>query len=361
MSSKIVFLTYSMGFYKQHNVIGLMSGTSLDGVDLAFVSFHHDKSWQYQLGVCQTIPYDEQWQKELKELHLRPLSEIQESSQRYAIYLSQLLSDFILKHNLQVDLICSHGHTVLHQPEKGITLQIGDGKIINTQLNIPVVCDFRTLDVELGGQGAPLVPVGDELLFSEFDYCLNLGGFSNFSFNNDGLRQAYDICPVNIVLNEYAHKLGEEYDNEGQIAKTGSINNELLKELNTINYYQQLPPKSLGKEWLEKEFMPILKKYNDSTPNIMRTVVEHIAIQIADCIRSGQCLVTGGGALNTFLMQRIVANSQANFILGNKKLIEYKEALIFGFLGVLNRENQINCLASVTGAKRNSIVGKYFA
>ena len=248
----------------------------------------------------------------------------------------------------------------MHQPEKGITLQIGDGKIINTQLKIPVVYDFRTLDVELGGQGAPLVPIGDELLFSEYDYCLNLGGFSNFSFNNDGLRQAYDICPVNIVLNEYAHKLGEEYDNEGQIAKTGSINNELLKELNAINYYQQLPPKSLGKEWLEIDFIPILKKYNDSTPNIMRTVVEHIAIQIADCIKLGQCLVTGGGALNAFLMQRIAANSQANFILGNKKLIEYKEALIFGLLGVLNREGEINCLASVTGAKRNSIVGKYF-
>ena len=350
-----------MGFYKQHNVIGLMSGTSLDGVDLAFVSFYHDKSWQYQLGVCQTIPYDEIWQKELKELHLKSTSEIKKYSKRYAIYLSQLLSDFINKYNLQVDLICSHGHTVLHQPEKGITLQIGDGKVINTQLNIPVVCDFRTLDVELGGQGAPLVPIGDELLFSEYDYCLNLGGFSNYSFSNDGLRLAYDICPVNIVLNEYASKLGKQFDKEGRIAKTGKINNELLRELNCISYYKKLPPKSLGKEWLEKDFLPILKKYNDSVPNIIRTAVEHIAIQIADCIKSGQCLVTGGGALNTFLMQRIAANSRANFILGNKKLIEYKEALIFGFLGVLNRENQINCLASVTGAKRNSIVGKYFA
>lgn len=350
-----------MNFYKQHNVIGLMSGTSLDGVDLAYVSFNRNKSWQYQLGVCQTIPYDERWQKELNKLHLKSISEIQKSNQRYSIYLSQLLSDFILKYNLEVDLICSHGHTVLHQPEKGVTLQIGDGKIINTQLNIPVVSDFRSLDVELGGQGAPLVPIGDELLFSEYDYCLNLGGFSNFSFNNNGLRQAYDICPVNIILNEYAHKLGEKYDNEGQIAKKGNINNELLNELNTINYYHQLPPKSLSKEWLEIDFSPIVKKYNDSTTNILRTLVEHIAIQITCCIKSGQCLVTGGGALNAFLMKRIMVNSQANFILANNKLIEYKEALIFGFLGVLNIENQINCLASVTGAKRNSIIGKYFA
>ena len=350
-----------MGFYKQYNVIGLMSGTSLDGVDLAFVTFYHNKSWQYQLKECQTIPYDEQWQKELKELHLKSITEIKETGKRYAVYLSQLLSNFILENNLQVDLICSHGHTILHQPEKGISLQIGDGKIINTQLNIPIICDFRTLDVELGGQGAPLVPIGDELLFGEYDYCLNLGGFSNFSFNDGGLRKAYDICPVNIILNEYARKLNKEYDNEGKIAKTGKINFKLLKELNAISYYKQLPPKSLAKEWLEKDFLQIVNKYNDNIPNIMRTIVEHIAIQITECIKLGKCLVTGGGAFNTFLLQRIKANSQANFIVGNKKLIEYKEALIFGFLGVLNRENQINCLASVTGAKRNSIVGKYFA
>lgn len=350
-----------MGSYKQYNVIGLMSGTSLDGVDLAFINFYHDKSWQYKLRECQTISYNEQWQKELKELHLKSITEILDSSKRYAVYLSQLLSNFILENNLHVDLICSHGHTILHRPEKGISLQIGDGKIINKQLNIPIVCDFRTLDVALGGQGAPLVPIGDELLFSEYDYCLNLGGFSNFSYSEAGLRKAYDICPVNIVLNEYARKLNKEYDNEGKIAKTGKINFELFKELNAIYYYKQSPPKSLGREWLEKDFLPILKKYNDNIPNIMRTIIEHIAIQIAKCIKSGKCLVTGGGAFNTFLLHRIKANSQANFITGNKKLINYKEALIFGFLGVLNRENQINCLASVTGAKRNSIVGKYFA
>ena len=346
--------------YKQYNVIGLMSGSSLDGVDLAFASFYYNKSWKYQLNVCQTIPYNKKWQKHLQQLHHKSITEINESSKLYAIYLSKLLSDFIIKHKLKVDLISSHGHTVLHDPDKGITLQIGDGKIINAKLKIPVVSDFRSLDVALGGQGAPLVPVGDELLFNKYDYCLNLGGFSNFSFKNNGLRTAYDICPVNIVLNEYSNKLGKQYDNKGLIAKTGSINNNLLKELNNINYYQKLPPKSLGKEWLEREFGCIVKKYNDSIPNIIRTLVEHIAIQIANCIKSGQCLVTGGGAYNTFLMQRIKVNSQANFILGDKKLIEFKEALIFGLLGVLNIEKQINCLASVTGAERNSVVGKHF-
>ena len=199
-----------MRIYKQYNVIGLMSGTSLDGVDLAFASFYYNKTWKYQLDVCQTIPYNKEWQTHLQQLHLKPISEIYQSSKRYAIYLSQLLNDFILKNNLKVDLISSHGHTVLHDPEKSITLQIGNGKIINEKLNIPVVSDFRILDVELGGQGAPLVPVGDELLFSKYDYCLNLGGFSNFSFKNDGLRKAYDICPVNIVLNKYYQKYGEQ-------------------------------------------------------------------------------------------------------------------------------------------------------
>lgn len=350
-----------MSFCKQYNVIGLMSGTSLDGVDLAFVSFYYKKKiWKYQLGECQTVPYDKKWKKYLKELHRKSVHEINDFSKKYANYLSKLLNDFIKKNKLKVDLISSHGHTILHQPDKGITLQIGDGKIINTNLNIPVVCDFRTLDVKLGGQGAPLVPVGDELLFSNYDYCLNLGGFSNFSFNNAGLRKAYDICPVNVILNIYANKLNKEFDDEGKIAMSGFVNHKLLKELNNISYYKQLPPKSLGVEWLTTNFLPIIEKYNDSIPNVVRTLVEHISIQISNCIKTGQCLVTGGGAYNNFLMQRISNKSQANFVIADKKLIEYKEAMIFGFLGVLKLEKQINCLASVTGAKMNSIVGSHF-
>ena len=348
-----------MGFYKQHNVIGLMSGTSLDGVDLAFIRFHYDKSWHYELGVCQTIPYDEQWLNELKTLHLKPLTDIQEANQRYAKYLSQLLNRFIQKNKLQVDAICSHGHTILHQPNKGITLQIGDGQEINKRLNIPVVSDFRSLDVELGGQGAPLVPIGDELLFNEYDYCLNLGGFSNFSYSKEKKRLAYDICPVNIALNTYANQLGYDYDKNGQMAQKGRINNSLLYELNGLKYYTTLAPKSLGKEWLENNFLPLVDKCEDSLENKLSTLVEHMAIQMGSCIPSGRCLLTGGGAFNTFLLQRMHVHSKANFIVGDKKLIEYKEALIFGLLGVLKIENQINCLASVTGAKRDSVVGQY--
>ena len=344
----------------KYRVIGLMSGTSLDGVDLAYVNFNFDGSWQYELGICQTFSYDENWLKELKELHLKSRDYINQIDNEYAKYLSNLISLFIKNNSLEVDLICSHGHTVLHEPEKGITLQIGNGKIINESLDIPVVCDFRSLDVELGGQGAPLVPIGDEILFKEYNYCLNLGGFSNFSYTYNGERKAYDICPINIALNHYSNKLGYKYDKNGDIAKNGSVNNELLEKLNAIYYYHKPPPKSLGKEWLEKHFIPLVDMVEDTVENKLCTLVEHAAIQIGKCITEGNCLITGGGTFNSYLINKIRDHSASKFTFSNKKLIEYKEAMIFGLLGVLHKENKINCLASVTGAKRNSSTGKYF-
>lgn len=338
-----------------------MSGTSLDGVDLTYVTFEFKDRWRFELGVCKTYPYNLKWLKELRNLHQKDRDYINKIDAEYAEYLARLISLFMHENSLDVDLISSHGHTILHEPEKGITLQIGNGALIHESLNTPVVCDFRTLDVELGGQGAPLVPIGDEILFNEYDYCLNLGGFSNFSYTENKVRKAFDICPVNIALNYYSNKLGFEYDDNGNIAKKGKINTPLLKELNSISFYHQDPPKSLGKEWLEQSFLKCVDTFDDTIENKLCTIVEHVAIQIGNCINNGNCLVTGGGAFNSYLMQRIQSHSKSNFVLGDKKLIEYKEALIFGLLGVLHRENKINCLASVTGAKRNSTTGKYFA
>lgn len=337
-----------------------MSGTSLDGVDLAYIEFNYQAKWTYKLGVCDTIPYDKKWLKELKGLHLKDKNYIDKIDKEYSDYLSIILEDFISKNKLEIDAICSHGHTVLHEPNKGVTLQIGNGKRIRESTGIAVVSNFRTLDVQLGGQGAPLVPVGDELLFSDYDYCLNLGGFSNFSYSSNGKRLAYDICPLNIALNYYVSQLGLEYDEDGKIAKIGQLNEKLLSALNGLKYYSQKPPKSLGKEWLEKTFIPLVDEFDDTIENKVRTLVEHMAIQLAYSIPYGNCLVSGGGAFNSYLMQRIKALSNANFILADKKLIEYKEALIFGLLGVLKIEGKINCLASVTGAKRDSTVGEYF-
>lgn len=343
-----------------YNVIGLMSGTSLDGIDLAYVNFSYDKKWMYKILECETYSYDLNWFNLLQTLHLESEKKISKINEDYGKFLANIIDDFISKNNLNVDLICSHGHTVLHQPEKKITVQIGCGKTIQKQLRIPVVCDFRSLDVKLGGQGAPLVPVGDELLFNQYDYCLNLGGFSNFSYQKDNERKAYDICPVNIVFNKYANKLERKFDKNGELAKQGIVNENLLKQLNNLDYYKIDPPKSLAKEWLEKNFIPIIDSYNDSEKNNLRTLVEHAAIQIGSCIKNGKCLVTGGGAFNSFLIERMKQNSNANFILSNKKLIEYKEAMIFGLLGVLRKENQINCLSSVTGAQRDSCTGTLY-
>jgi anhydro-N-acetylmuramic acid kinase len=250
---------------------------------------------------------------------------------------------------------------VFHQPSEGITRQIGNLELLAKIVKQKVVCDFRVQDVELGGQGAPLVPIGDRLLFSEYDYCINLGGFANLSFELKNQRIAYDICPVNIVMNRYAETLGVPFDNSGKIAQSGDVNAELLKVLNDLEFYKQEPPKSLGLEWVNEQVFPLIEVTNLRTEDVLRTFVEHIAMQIVDNIEdSSKILITGGGAYNVFLMDRIRANTNAEVIVPESMLIDYKEALIFGFLGVLKLRNEVNCLRSVTGALRDHSSGKIF-
>ena len=197
---------------EKYHAIGLMSGTSLDGLDIAFAEFELNEKWKFKLGVCETIPYTEEWRIQLSNLHKKSNLEIQKKDNKYGLYLGDLAQKFMLKNKLHVDFICSHGHTIFHKPENNYTLQIGNGQSIANQSQQTVICDFRSLDISLGGQGAPLVPIGDQLLFQDYDYCLNLGGFSNVSYQRDGMRKAYDICPVNIVLNDLAQKLGYPFD-----------------------------------------------------------------------------------------------------------------------------------------------------
>ena len=336
-----------------------MSGTSLDGLDIAHITFTLQKNnWKFSLGKSKTIPYSIFWQKELKNLSTKNKAYISKIDKKYGKYLSECVVDFIRENKLNVDLICSHGHTIFHEPRKKITLQIGDGKIIAQECQKPVVFDFRSLDVELGGQGAPLVPVGDHLLFSKYKYCLNLGGFSNFSFLEKEKRIAFDISPLNVVLNKYSNALGYPYDNKGNIARSGNLNKDLFDELNHLSYYHNKAPKSLGMEWVNENFFPIIKKHKESNENILRTCLEHFAFQIGSNLKSGKCLATGGGAFNTFLIDRINHFSNAEIVIPEKKLIEFKEALVFGFLGVLKLKNQINCYKSVTGANQDSISGQ---
>lgn len=353
-----------MNSKNQYFVIGLMSGTSLDGVDIAYCRFiQTDGQWRYEIVNVQTINYNNKWIEKLTNIGKQGAINFVQTHTEYGHYLGELTNNFIKKNNLDVDFISSHGHTVFHQPEKKITFQIGDGAAIAAKCNLPVVCDFRSLDVARGGQGAPLVPIGDKLLFSEYDHCLNLGGFANTSYDEGGKRIAYDICPVNIVLNKLAKELGKDYDDKGKTATSGKINVDLLKELNSISFYEKTSPKSLGKEWFTETFFPILSKYNISIQDKLRTVCEHIAVQIANTGTRDQnktILLTGGGVHNDFLVSRIKAQSPHKIVIPLKKIVDFKEALIFAFLGVLRMRKEVNCLRSVTGASKDSIGGTIY-
>lgn len=349
---------------KQFRILGVMSGTSLDGIDLAYLAFTKEERWEASILKAETIEYPKKWVEALKTSAELSRAEITVLDEKYTEYLAEVIQQFIQKNKIvKLDAVCSHGHTVLHQPEKGFTIQIGNLPKLATILQQKVVCDFRVQDVELGGQGAPLVPIGDRLLFSDYDYCLNLGGFANISTEIESKRIAYDICPVNTVLNEYASRLGFAFDRDGAIARNAEVNQDLLKELNSLSFYQQKPPKSLGIEWVNSVIFPILEKSESTSEEIIATFTEHVAVQLSENIQhysSQKVLVTGGGAFNTYLIELLQQKTKAQIILPQKNLIEFKEALIFGFLGVLRLENEINVLASVTGASKNHSSGKIF-
>jgi anhydro-N-acetylmuramic acid kinase len=345
------------------NVLGVMSGTSLDGVDLACVRFEKNKSWSYEVQQCSTVAYPEFWQKALAELTALSPQQLQALDVKYTAYLGDVITAFCAQHALGQELVvCSHGHTALHQPEKGITYQLGNLPELAEYTARTVVCDFRTQDVALGGQGAPLVPVGDVVLFEAYAACLNLGGFANVSIKAKEGIKAYDIAAVNTVLNTYAQQLGFAYDNQGAIARSGKLLPEVLKQLNAIAFYEKAPPKSLGVEWNATVLQPLLKEFsNHPIPDILHTYIHHIALQIGAALPSnGKVLVTGGGAFNTFLMECIQQHTKAEIVLPSEKLIAFKEAIVFGFLGVLKLLDLPNCLAQVTGAPHDHVSGQIF-
>ncbi|MCF6133130.1 anhydro-N-acetylmuramic acid kinase [Flavobacterium wongokense] len=348
-----------------YNVIGVMSGTSLDGIDLAHIHFSiADAKWSFEILEAETVSYDNDWLEKFKNAVDFSKEDLTKLNQDYTVLLANAIKTFIEKHQIgNLDAVCSHGHTILHQPQKGFTLQIGNLPEIAETLNQTVVCDFRVQDVELGGQGAPLVPIGDRILFSDYDYCLNLGGFSNVSFEQDGKRIAFDISPVNTVLNFYANKLGLDYDDKGIISKSGTLNEDLLNELNALDYYKKPFPKSLGFEYVKEIVLPLIEKHSISTEDQMHTFTEHLAFQVSQALpnKTGKLLATGGGAYNDFLIARIkfwLPNLE--IIIPDKKTLEFKEALIFALLGVLKLRNEINVLSSVTGAKQDHSSGVVF-
>lgn len=345
-----------------YNVIGVMSGTSLDGIDLAHIEFRlNNQKWSFEILESETIGYSQSWISHLKLAVDYPETELEKLNAAYTKLLATTISTFIKKHKIEnLDAVCSHGHTILHQPEKALTLQIGNLPEISILIKQTVVCDFRVQDVKLGGQGAPLVPIGDRILFSEYDYCMNLGGFSNVSFEQNEERIAFDISPVNTVLNYYANQLGLDYDDKGNISRTGKINENLLGKLNSLDFYQQKFPKSLGFEFVKEIVLPLIEDFKIPIEDKLRTFTEHVALQTALALpnKKGRILITGGGAYNDFIIKRIQSYlPEMEIIIPSKKILEFKEALIFALLGVLKLRGEINVLSSVTGAKMDHSSG----
>lgn len=347
-----------MNKINKYSVIGVMSGTSLDGLDIIKCSFTKNDKWQYIIEKGTTIKYSEKWIKTLRTIHQKPLKKINEISIKYGTFIGEEINKFIKKNEFNVDFIASHGHTIFHQPEKKYTLQIGDGETISNTTNKLTISNFRKLDVKLNGQGAPLVPIGDIHLFSNYKYCLNLGGFANISIQEKSNITAFDICPVNIILNHLSNRLDMEFDKNGNLGKEGACNIKLLKKLNKLKFYNQKEPKSLSREWLEENILSLTEIKEIKTKDILATFYEHIGFQIGKLLRNKTTLVSGGGAYNKFLCSKIKKYAKSEIIIATEEIINFKEALIFGFLGVLRIRNEVNCLKDVTGALRDNCGGE---
>lgn len=343
--------------------VGLMSGTSADGLDVCCATFTFTGGkWTFHIDAARGYAY-------APELRDKLLNQVQGMGARdfvafhseYGHFLGRKVNEFLSETGLHPDIVASHGSTVFHEPSRGLMFQIGDGAAIAAETGIPTVSDFRRLDIMLGGQGAPLVPVGDNLLFGEYDYCLNIGGFSNISWREGERRIAFDISPVNYVINRYCRGVGLEMDRNGDIAARGRVCETLLEQLDALEYYARPYPKSLGREWVEREVFPLLDARTLPLEDLLRTYYEHCARQLSRVTVPGKrVLVTGGGAWNRFLLERMRALSACKLVVPEPAIVEFKEALIFAFLGVLYMAGQPSCLRSVTGARQDSIGGMLF-
>jgi len=349
------------------NVLGIMSGTSMDGIDLALCSVDQiGDNWNVEILKAITLPYNETWRVRLSQLKYQNPELYARTDVFYGRYLGELALAFHKESGLEIDLIASHGHTIFHQPQKWITAQVGDGATLYGTSGIPTVSNFRRADVAAGGQGAPLVTLGDELLFSEYDACLNLGGFCNVSLKTDSGRLSFDIAPCNIVLNRLARERKLKFDEGGKIAEPGNIIYPLLEQLNSIAYYKKSAPKSLGREWINKEFWHLVRDFdNHSLEDRMKTLVMHIATQIAVALESNsskpleemRILVTGGGAFNDTLLDYIKSETDSNIEVPDSQMVQYKEAMIFALLGAMRVKNLTNISGATTGASRSVIGG----
>ena len=352
-----------------YRAIGVMSGSSLDGLDIAFSEFQENGGkWNYEIKQADCYPYSKEWAQKLRTATSLSALEYQLLHAEYGHYIGQQINKFIEENSLnyQVALISSHGHTSFHVPSKKMTAQLGDGAAIAAETQLPVVTDLRALDLAFGGQGAPIVPIGEKFLLGDYDFFLNLGGIANISFKTEPYI-AFDICAANRVLNMLINEIGKEFDDKGEMAASGKINQELLTKLNELDYYKQPYPKSLSNDFGTDIIYPLIRDAECELKDKLRTYVRHIVIQIRNAIansrlktQDSRLLVTGGGAFNSFLIQCLreeLTQMQIDVILPDENLIQYKEAMIMAFMGVLRWRQEYNVLSSVTGAIRDNIGG----
>ncbi|TLP80566.1 anhydro-N-acetylmuramic acid kinase [Maribacter sp. ACAM166] len=351
---------------KVYKIIGLMSGTSLDGLDLAYCHiWEKNSTWEFDIKKTKSVSYSSENLNSLKDAIDLSAEKLIELHNRYGTWLGEQALAFINDNELEVDYIASHGHTTHHRPEMGVTFQVGSGQHLANASGHTVINDFRTNDVALGGQGAPLVPIGDRIFFNEYDFCLNLGGISNISFEVKDKRIAYDIGLANMILNYITRKVNLDYDEDGKLARSGNVNEGMLNRLNDLKYYLLPHPKSIGYEWFLEEVVPIVEDTIDAIENLLHTSIHHICDKIAQQVKLNanhekqRLLVTGGGALNSFLIETLQnkLGEATKVIIPEKIIIEFKEALVFALMGVLRAEQQTNVLSSVTGAKKDSSSG----
>ncbi len=345
---------------KNITAIGLMSGTSLDGLDIALCRFSGSGYRKFELIDAITVPYNNKLKNRLREAVKLSGRDLMAFHREYGEWTARQVLGFLQNKNTDIDLISSHGHTVFHEPSKKLNFQLGDGTMIAATTGITTVSDFRSLDIALGGQGAPLIPVVDRDLFGEYEACVNIGGFANVSLDVDNVRMAWDICPVNTIMNKLAEKLGLEFDKDGNAGRSGKVINKLLKQLEGLEYYRDAPPKSLGTEWLDEFVWPIIDLGKYRIVDLMATFYEHASERIAaDLNRHNvkSVLFTGGGTKNSYLMTLIKNKLTGNVVIPDEMIIDFKEALGFAYLGVLRILNRPNCLASVTGAKKDNCSG----
>lgn len=362
------------------HAIGLMSGSSLDGLDICYVRFQmYDFRFEYEIIQAHCIEYTNEFRERLRNAPNLSAFEFARLHTELGTYFGKLTADFIQKNKIEkLDFICSHGQTIFHQPNLGFTSQIGCGAQIAAQTNTKVICDLRTSDVANCGQGAPIVPVAEQYLFADYKVFLNLGGIANISLRSESENEsesviAYDVCAANTLLNYFAKQKGLDYDKGGNLARNGIIIPDLLNELNEINFCKQAAPKSLGTEHIFTDWIPLFDKYKITIEDKLTTAVEHIAMQVAQSMINSQwsivnepstidhrLLVTGGGALNTFLIERIQHHTKIKVVVPDILTVQYKEALAMAFIGLLRILERPNCLASVTGAKKDVVGGAVY-